>query len=184
VTVGLTVVYDAASLFSREEEVLSLLRMTFPGLEAARVAGDSPQGRALIAQHSLRLLPAYVFDARAVDAANFERMSKMFQRSGAAYVFDAERAGSTVRVGRDARPGALDIYLSPTSPHACTVARDALGVIEGMTKRPKVAFHYLVRDADGTDAPGGRFDAEEVARKVVVRALFPDRYAVFLKLRC
>ena len=181
---GLTVVYDAGSLFSREEEALTLLRTMFPGAEVERAEASTERGRALIAAHDIRLLPAYLFDARVADAFNFERTSKMFRRSGADYLFDGERAGSPVRVGRPLRAGALDLFLSPTSPRACAVAREVLDMLDRMTKRPDVSFHYMVRYEEGADAPGGRFDLEESARQAVVRALYPDRYIDYFKARC
>jgi len=184
VAVGLTVVYDAASLFSREEEALALLRTTFPGVEVERVEASTQRGRTLIATHDIRLLPAYLFDARVADAFHFERTSKMFRRSGADYLFDGERAGSPVRVGRPLRAGALDIFLSPTSPHACAIAREALDLLDRMPKRPEVSFHYMVRSEESADAPGGRFDLEESARQAVVRALYPDRYLDYFRARC
>lgn len=182
--VALTVVYDAGSLFSREAEVLTFLKTTFPGVEVERVEGATERGRALIASHGLRMLPAYLFDARVADAINFERTSKTFRRSGADYVIDGEGAGATVRVGRPFRAGTLDIYLSPTSPHACGIAREVLDMLERAPKRPDISFHYMVRSEDSADAPGGRFDLEESARQAVIRALYPDRYIDYFKARC
>jgi hypothetical protein len=182
--VGLTVVYDAGSLFSREAEALALLRTSFPGVEVARVEASTEQGKGLISRHGIRLLPAYVFDARVADAIHYEQMSKMFRRSGADYLIDGEGAGSTVRVGRPFREGALDLYLSPTSPHACGIAREVLDMLDRMPKRPEVSFHYMVRTEDSADSQGGRFDLEESTRQAVVRALYPDRYIAYFKARC
>jgi hypothetical protein len=57
-------------------------------------------------------------------------------------------------------------------------------MLDRMAKRPEVSFHYMVRYEESADAPGGRFDLEESARQAVVRALYPDRYMDYFKIRC
>ena len=184
VRIGLTLIYDSRSLFSREADALRFLKALLPGTEVRRVEGGSVEGKELISKHGIRLLPAYIFDSRVIDAINYDRISRMFHRSVEYYVFDSKRAGSTVRVHRSFLPGALDIYLSPSSPEACAITLEALDVVEGMKRKPDIAFHYIVREKDGETGTASGFDNEEIARQAVVRAMYPERYLDYFKVRC
>ena len=184
VRIGLTTIYDSRSLFSREADALRFLRVMLPGVEVRRVEAGSVEGRQLISKHGIRLLPAYIFGSRVIDAINYDRISRMFHHSGEYYVFDSKRAGSTVRVHRSFVSGALDIYLSPSSPQACAIAMEALDVVEGVERKPEIAFHYIVRERDGETGTVGGFVNEEIARQVVVRRLYPERYLDYFKVRC
>ena len=164
--------------------MMTFLRMMLPGLRTERVEGSTEEGRKLIAGHGIRLLPAYIFDPDVTQASNFERMSMMFQPSGAEYLLDAGRAGSSVRVHRPFQAGKLDVFVSPGSQGACRVALEVIGWIDPEARNREAVVHYISHRPGDPGPPENPSVREEIERQLIVRALYPNRHLEYFRARC
>lgn len=91
--VELTIVTDTTCALCDTDEALIWLRRVLPTLSVTRVEVDSESGRALIAQHALSAVPAFIFSSDVSDTDFYAQATSLFQASGKGWLLDMRELG-------------------------------------------------------------------------------------------
>ena len=98
--------------------MLNLLKESFPGLYVNSLDYSSDEGKNLINDLGIEMLPAYVFDANLSNAFNFEKMKGAFNGIDGKYAMNQEASGASYFISREIIPKRLDVFLIEGEPSA------------------------------------------------------------------
>jgi hypothetical protein len=110
--VGLIVIGTEECAACSTERMKNILLSWFPGATITEVASSSAEGKALRAQHSIMMLPAYVLSADVEQTLLFEDVNSALRESKNAYVVKDSASGAALYLNRETIAGRVDVFLA------------------------------------------------------------------------
>lgn len=111
------------------DDVLKGLKMIFPGLEEETIDLQNPRSQKLIADLKIEILPAYILSKDIEMDANFPRFSQAVDLIGGQYYVKPSVAGASYFLGRELKPGKVDLFILLTqkvSSHTLQVVKELI----------------------------------------------------------
>jgi hypothetical protein len=108
-----TVVVADSTMSHPENKVIATTRELFPGAEIQTVTARSQQGKKLIANYRVKMLPFYLFGREVTLTHNYSSIEKGLVDLGGAYTFQEGIVPVNYLIGRKARAGKTVLYIDP-----------------------------------------------------------------------
>ncbi len=93
--------------------VLGILWEWFPGAQMKKTDASSDEGKSLVKEYSITMLPAYILSNSAEHSLLFSEVKAAFRASGSGYAMKDGASGAVLYLGRKEKPKTLDIFLAP-----------------------------------------------------------------------
>ncbi len=91
--------------------VIGIIQDFFPTAQIEIIEADDASGQALIEQFEIDALPAYLFDAKVLEAKRYEEFSPSFNEVKGSYVLKNNVASANLLINRSEIPKQLDIFI-------------------------------------------------------------------------
>ena len=185
-----TVIYDSKAFSSNMDMVLEQTKKFFPNAEINKVDYQTPEGKKLVAEYGIDMLPAYVFPESVKDAKNFAqlRAALVETKDGHHYMLNPRQVASNVNISRPRIAGQVKIFYSPISEKALTILLDINDLLK-QDKYKKAAANIQYLPAAMVDrtgelrAQGGIGEIEEMERQSAILQTAPDKFFKYIELR-
>ncbi len=141
------------------------MRQLMPGMKVREVAADSPEGQALAAKAGVKWLPAFFFPSEAAKAYRFKMVSASLERlKSGGWKARPEAVNANYRLDREARPGRVELFVSPLSREAARFLAKTASLQGCNVRLPKIRY-VLFKGGNGRlEAHRGLAEVEEAAR--------------------
>ncbi|HUT04700.1 MAG TPA: thioredoxin domain-containing protein [bacterium] len=184
VKVPVSVVYDANSVASNEDQIINSTLVMMPGLEVNRVDASTDEGKRLIATYGLDLLPGYIFGLEALRARNFAQLKSAFERVNDKLVFRSEMSGASVVPSRPLIKGKLDVFISANAKAGLEGLARMIKLRDEGKLRPFEVHHIVYLDSNGViTAQTGLSELQEAQRQEAMLMQDGDKFDKYILLR-
>ncbi len=112
-SIELTILGSGECISCSSERMKNILMSWFPGANINEISSSSMEGKALRAQHSIEMLPAYMLDSNVKNTLLFEDVKNALRKSGNDYVVKDSASGAPLFLNRNNVAGQVDVFLSP-----------------------------------------------------------------------
>jgi len=109
--INLTIINTEECFNCDTKRVYKILKNWFKGLTATKIDSGSEEGKVLIKEHNIELLPAYILSSNVGDTFKFKDVSRIFVESGDSYVLSRYAAGSTYYLSRGEISKTIDLFV-------------------------------------------------------------------------
>ena len=189
----LTVLTDDDCLSCNDERAVDVLKKDFKGLYEKRLDIDSGEGRELIGNLEVTVLPIFLFDSRVSKTPKFEGYS---QSQALAPVGEAGDNFLVTNVmplkmlDREKVDKRIDLMAASLCPYSAAVENALIEKLRSLPEEDKfdLRIHFILNSlakADGTqelllESPRGDEEIEEDKRQVVMQKYYSDKYFDYL----
>jgi len=125
------------------EPVLNQLKALFPAIETESLSAHTPQAKKIIAELNIQMLPAYLLSKDVEKEPAFHQLSQSVDLVFGRYYLKPQLTGVSYFLGREAKPGQLDLFLMLINKNAAHLLEISREIMEQSKEKIKVNLHLV-----------------------------------------
>lgn len=174
--VNLTVISARDCSVCNTEQIVDLLKKTFPGLKVVYLYYPDNKAAKLVRDLKITGLPAYLLGKEAARDKGFDNIGSGLEEKADFYMLRPESSGISYFVGRQRLKGKLDLFISPFT-------QESLGILNAIKEFNPVVHFPAIVNGDKISVALGNPEAEEDLRSVCVQKYYPELFWDYLTCR-
>jgi len=181
--VKLLVLTDSKCSVCNPSGMISTIReRLFNNLEVVTMDYQTPEGKEMFEELSLRMLPAYIFDDSMEASEKFAEAAQYCAQVGDKYILGVE---GNYLPRREAIPGKVDLFVMAYCPFGRLAETSMDEVREALGDQIDLNIHYIASEKpDGSfDALHGQPEVEENIRQLCMFKYYPDQAHEYIACR-
>ncbi len=141
--VKVTIIKPKECAVCSTDDVIKGLKTVFPGLEEETIDLSDPRSQKLISDLKIEVLPAYVLSKNIEQDMNFQRFSQAVDLINGQYYVKPSVAGASYFLGRDKKPGKVDLFILLTQKEAMHALKISKELIDSRKEKMSFQLHFI-----------------------------------------
>lgn len=143
----LTVLNDDSCDLCDANRIITLLKKLFPGTENVTVDIKSDEGKRLLNDLGIDMIPSYIYDENFSQTANFQKMSRAFEKKDGKFLMSNDAAGANLYLKRKEIMKRIDVFYDQGS-NSSELIKKNLGIVKGnLQTQVTIEYHNIKEDS-------------------------------------
>jgi len=168
------------------EPILNQLKALFPAIETESLSAHTPQAKKIIEEFKIQMLPAYLLSKDVEKEPAFHQLSPSVDLVSGRYYLKPQLTGVSYFLGRETKPGQLDLFLMLTDKNAAHLLEISKEIMEQSKEKIKVNVQLISKKNSESGeyfSPGGKREINEEILYACVNKYSPQKTWDYLSCR-